>query len=159
MSEMEKLAGMLRQEQEKEKNGAEALERTLTIWQTALHDLATKVAGWASTLQEQGIAQYKLTVIDVLDTFPDGEKRSYKADQISISLGKHTVVFKPSTRFIVGAAGRVEVLGLPSKDEVFLIRNAADLDEWSLVEKNSGKRQVRNFDEDVFAILLQSLIK
>lgn len=80
---------------------------------------------------------------------------TYAVDDLVLFIGDEQVRFSPRGRNIVGAEGRVDVIG--ERGEAILI--AQPDSRWALVQSRQPKLQLAVFDESVLADVLQQIMR
>ena len=80
---------------------------------------------------------------------------TYKVDDLILLVGDEQVRFSPRGRNIVGASGRVDVLG-ERGDDVLIVQIDS---RWSFVQTRQPTLKVVPFDESSFAELLKRVMR
>lgn len=166
MSEMEKLAAMMRDKQQKSEKAEATQQKVIATWKAAVYDLVHKVELWVEPLKKDGLVKTSIKTTEVRENPVGSGVIVYQAESITIEAGSSKLKLTPTARFIMGGGGRVDIqaIGARLPGETFLVRNSKDNDEndsWSLVTKGSqgsSKPQMQDFTETTLAQLLQALI-
>ena len=80
---------------------------------------------------------------------------TYQADDLTLVIGDEQVRFSPRGRNIVGATGRVDILG--ERGETILIHQADS--SWAFVRSRQPKLETVPFDESTLAEVLQLVMR
>lgn len=80
---------------------------------------------------------------------------TYRADDLALVLGDEQVRFSPRGRNIVGATGRVDIVG--ERGETILIRQPDS--SWAFVRSRQPKLETVPFDESALAEVLQLVMR
>ncbi|MBC7785588.1 MAG: hypothetical protein H7144_17285 [Burkholderiales bacterium] len=81
---------------------------------------------------------------------------TYKADDMILLIGNEQVRFSPRGRNIVGASGRVDVIGERGKPEVLIVQPDG---RWGFVQTRQPTLQVVPFDESTLTEVLKRVMK
>lgn len=96
----------VREQQKQADAAAMTPEQDKQRWLDSLRDLEMQVRGWLAEYNDDGI---EVQTEDIL--LNEDAVGTYKASQIKIRVGSHTVKLKPIGTFLIGAYGRVDMEG------------------------------------------------
>ncbi len=82
---------------------------------------------------------------------------NYAVDDMILTIGNEQVRFSPRGRNIVGAAGRVDVLG--ERNNAVLILERDSDSKWAIVQSRQPTIRTEPFDESAFVELLKSVMR
>ncbi len=116
--------------------------RRISRWRLALAELGLKINKW---LDEP--IKRKLVELSTYDKTIDEERLgTYAVKGWAVSLGGRRVTFDPVATYVVGAFGRVDIVGPTAK---FILLREKDDGHWSLLDP-SDPRRLAPLTKDVF---------
>lgn len=162
MSDMEKLAAKLRQQDVQTEQQAVSAKQLIGEWAASLNELMTQIERWVEPLRAQGLVKVARTERTMTEQPIGFGRQQYAAPVLSIDLGKVKVRLDPLGRFIMGCQGRVDIHGLSGSGEVGLIREVNDGNStWHIMRRERNSKQAPKLEpltSDSFASLLDSSI-
>ena len=119
-------------------------------WRLALGELSIKIRRWL----DEPIKKSLVEVTSYEKTLHEERLGAYKVKGLIVSLGGRRVTFDPVGTYVVGAFGRVDMVGPVAK---FMLVREKDDGHWSLTNPNDP-RQLEPLTKEVFErILLEAL--
>lgn len=119
-------------------------------WRLALGELGIKIRRWL----DEPIKKRLVEVLAYDKTISEERLGSYVVKGWTVTLGGRRVTFDPVATYVVGAFGRVDIVGPATK---FILVREKDDGHWSLID-SSDPRRSEPLTQDVFErILLASL--
>lgn len=107
MSEMEKLAAQLKQQQDDEQSARAKAEVEQGLWISSLHELFKKLETWLQPLVSNRTAKVVRDWVTISED-PNPAAKTYEAPTMAVIINGKTVEIKPIGRYVVGAQGLVE---------------------------------------------------
>ncbi len=141
-----------RLEQRKKESEGKARPDKIRIdrWRVALMELRSKIRKWL----DDPLKKKLIELTEFEKELHEDRVGAYKVKGVIVSLGRQRIVFDPVATYVIGAFGRVDVVGPAAK--FTLIRQKDDV-HWSLVNPNDP-RQFEPFTKETFEqTLLQAL--
>lgn len=132
-----------------EKNSTSS-KRRLSRWRMALFELDVKLSKWL----EAPIKKQVVTLAKSPKSIVEELLGPYTVNAWTVTIGGRKVVFDPAGTYVVGAYGRVDVLGPAAKFK--LIREKDD-GHWSLVDP-SDPRVATPLTKEIFEKILLAAI-
>ena len=107
----------------------------ITRWRLALGELSIKIRRWL----DEPIKKNLVDVSAYDKTLHEERLGAYKVKGLVVSLGGQRVTFDPVATYVVGAFGRVDMVGPVAK---FTLVREKDDEHWSLIDSNDPRRLV-----------------
>ncbi|HVB97557.1 MAG TPA: hypothetical protein VNG11_07470 [Chloroflexota bacterium] len=143
----------------KKQKQSEAIEGTAGIdWDERRNKYLNEVTNLydqVETMLAEPIGQKSVTLQRRPKQLTENYIGTYSIDDLILVIGNEQVRFSPRGRNIVGAAGRVDVVG--ERGEVALIVQSDS--RWGFVQARQPKLSVLGFDESTLAEILQLVMR
>jgi hypothetical protein len=118
------------------------------IWIDSINSLYNEVTKWLSPLKKE-VKIHKTSVAITEDHIG-----TYEIDILHLLIGKDKVSFIPKGTLIIGANGRIEVLGPKSSQTLILNKE----NTWEIVSRRTPKPEFRSFTEESFLDILKQVM-
>ena len=110
------------------------------VWIDSVNSLYDEISKWLSPLKKE--VKINKTTVEISEDHID----TYKIDILHLFIGKDKVSFIPKGTLIIGANGRIDVLG--PKGSQMLVLNKENI--WEIVSRRTVKPEFKPFSEESF---------
>ena len=114
-------------------------------WEFALNELYTHLESFLGNLISEGVLKLSRRPVTVQEDYIG----SYQVEQLVLSVGQEQVVFAPKGVTVIGAKGRVDVLGQASTRTLLWVKgNGSSPSDWSFIVTRSPKLKLADFSQE-----------
>jgi hypothetical protein len=124
----------LREIKQAQSGAATDRKALLSDWRKAVDTLFKRIHNDLSDYEKEGLIAFKTQPL----SRSEEQLGDYVVDMLELGMGPHTVIALPVGRFVIGAAGRVDVYRQGRVSEGYmLLRTKPEGDVWSIAKKEN----------------------